>query len=142
MNTEIITETARKTLDGTISFPEVVGQLLTAGVEYYHVDYIGMHKTFYCAEGDVVVTPIEYEGLPPVAPDFDAAAVRADILDSQRNGQKYRDFTRRAMTAGVQGYFAFLRGKRVTYFGRQGDQHTEWFPGAQPAAITEGIQSR
>jgi hypothetical protein len=30
----------------------------------------------------------------------------------------------------VQGYFAFLSGKRVTYFGRQGDQHTEWFPGA------------
>jgi uncharacterized protein YbcV (DUF1398 family) len=63
--------------------------------------------------------------------------VKADILDSQRNGQKYSDFTRRAMEAGVQGYFAFLRGKRVTYFGRQGDQHTEWFPGAQPTSLTE-----
>lgn len=29
-----------------------------------------------------------------------------------------------------QGYFTFLRGQRVTYFGRQGDQHTEWFSGA------------
>jgi hypothetical protein len=37
------------------------------------------------------------------------------------------------MEAGVQGYFAFLRGKRVTYFGRQGDPHTEWFPGGAPA---------
>ena len=37
------------------------------------------------------------------------------------------------MAAGVQGYFAFLRGKRVTYWGRSGDQHTEWFPGAAPA---------
>jgi hypothetical protein len=36
------------------------------------------------------------------------------------------------MSAGVQGYFAFLRGQRVTYLGRQGDQHTEWFPGAKP----------
>jgi hypothetical protein len=36
------------------------------------------------------------------------------------------------MEAGVQGYFVFLRGKRVTYFGRQGDQHTEWFPSAAP----------
>ena len=35
------------------------------------------------------------------------------------------------MRGGVQGYFAFLRGQRVTYFGRQGDQHTEWFPGAK-----------
>jgi uncharacterized protein YbcV (DUF1398 family) len=128
MNTTIITEAAHKTLDGTMSFPEVVGQLLMAGVEYYHVDYVGMKKTFYGPEGDVVVTSINYEGLPPVAPEFSLEAIRADILDSQRNGQKYRDFTRRAMAAGVQGYFAFLRGKRVTYFGRQGDAHTEWFP--------------
>jgi len=79
----------------------------------------------------MVTTPINYEGLPPVAPEFDAAALRANILDSQQNGQKYRDFTHRAMEGGVQGYFAFLRGKRVTYFGRSGDQHTEWFPGAR-----------
>jgi hypothetical protein len=25
----------------------------------------------------------------------------------------------------------FLRGKRVTYWGRTGDQHTEWFPDAK-----------
>jgi len=132
MNTKIIMETARKTLDGTMSFPEVVGQFLAAGVEYYHVDYVGMKKTFYGAEGDAVVAPINYEGLPSVAADFDAAAIRADILDSQRNGQHYRAFTRRAMEAGVQGYFAFLRGQRVIYLGRQGEQHVEWFPGAQP----------
>jgi hypothetical protein len=34
------------------------------------------------------------------------------------------------MAAGVQGHFAFLRGQRVTYLGRTGDQHTEGFPGA------------
>jgi uncharacterized protein YbcV (DUF1398 family) len=131
MNTQIIAAVARKTLEGTLTFPEVVSQLLAAGVEYYHVDYAGLKKTFYSPEGDAVVTPITYENLPMVAADFDAAAVRADILDSQQNGQKYRDFTRRAMAAGVQGYFAFLRGKRVTYFGRQGEEHTEWFPGAR-----------
>lgn len=134
MNAKIIAEVASKTLKGEISFPEVVAQLLSAGVEYYHVDYVGLKKTFYGAEGGVVVTSIDYEGLPPVAVDFSLEGIRADILDSQKNGQKYRDFTRRAMEAGVQGYFAFLRGKRVTYFGRTGDQHIEWFPGAQPGA--------
>jgi uncharacterized protein YbcV (DUF1398 family) len=133
MNTTLIVEAARKTLAGKISFPEVVGQLLTAGVEYYYVDYVGLKKTFYSAEGDMVETPINYEELPPVAAEFDTPSLRANILDSQRNNQPYRNFTRRAMEAGVQGYFAFLRGKRVTYFGRQGDQHTEWFPGAAPA---------
>lgn len=132
MNTKIITDTARKTLDGTISFPEVVSHLLAAGVEYYHVDYVTLRKTFYSDAGESVATPIDYKDLPPVAADFDAAALRANILDSQRNGQKYRDFTLRAMKAGTQSYFAFLRGKRVTYLGRQGDQHTEWFPGAEP----------
>jgi uncharacterized protein YbcV (DUF1398 family) len=132
VNAEIVRKAARATLDGAMSFPEVVGQLLAAGVEYYHVDYVGLRKTFYSADGDAVVTSINYEGLPSVAGDFDVAALRVDIRDSQLNGQNYRDFTRRAMTAGVQGYFAFLRGKRVTYFGRQGDQHTEWFPGSEP----------
>ncbi|MGA2050386.1 MAG: DUF1398 family protein [Terracidiphilus sp.] len=130
MNTTIIVEAASRTLAGKLSFPEVVGQLLTAGVEYYYVDYVALKKAYYSADGDMVVTRIDYEELPPVAAEFDTAALRADILDSQRNNQPYRDFTRRAMEAGVQGYFAFLRGKRVTYFGRQGDQHTEWFPGS------------
>ena len=132
MNTEIITKAARDTLAGTISFPEVVSQLLSAGVEYYHVDYVGMRKTFYSSDGNAVITPINYENLPPVAADFDVAALKANILDSQRNGQKYRAFTERSIIAGVQSYFAFLRGKRVTYIGRQGDQHVEWFPGAGP----------
>jgi uncharacterized protein YbcV (DUF1398 family) len=133
METKIVNEVARGTLDGTISFPDVVRQLIATGVEYYHVDYVAKRKTFYNADGDTIVTPITYEGLPRVSADFDVAKLRANIVDSQRNGQKYRDFTRRAMEAGVQGYFAFLRGQRVTYFGRGGDEHTEWFPGAGPS---------
>jgi uncharacterized protein YbcV (DUF1398 family) len=132
VNTEIIADTARATLAGTISFPEVVKNLLGTGVEYYHVDYVALEKTFYSETGAHVTTPITFEGLPPVARDFDVTALRAAILDSQRHGLKYRDFTQRAMTAGVQGYIAFLRGQRVTYWGRGGDQHTEWFPGAGP----------
>lgn len=133
MNTAIVTEAARATLDGSIPFPEVVRRLIETGVEYYHVDYVALQKRFYSAEGDVVTTPISYEGLPAVTASFDAAGLRAAILDSQRHGQHYRDFTRRAMEAGVQGYTAFLRGQRVIYWSRGGDQHTEWFPGAGPA---------
>lgn len=136
MDSEIITKTARATLDGTISFPDVVAQLLAAGVEYYHVDYVGMRKTFYSANGDSVVTPIGYERLPQVAPELDLTSLRTNIRDSQVNSQSYRDFTRRAMEAGIQCYYAFLRGQRVTYIGRQGDQHTEWFPGTRPSTST------
>ena len=134
MDTKIILETSRRTLAGTISFPEVVRNLLSAGVEYYHVDYVLRRKTFYSGTGEVAVAPIDIENLPAVAADFDANVLKANILDSQQNNQKFRDFSARAVSSGVQGYFAFLRGQRVTYFGRSGDQHTEWFPGAKPAA--------
>jgi uncharacterized protein YbcV (DUF1398 family) len=133
MNSESIDEAAKDTLAGTAPFPEIVAKLIAAGVEYYHVDYVLMRKTFYGRSGDAVITTITFEGMPPVAAEFDAAELRAAILDSQRNGQSYRDFSRRAMSAGVQGYFAFLRGHRVTYWGRTGDHHIEWFPGAGPA---------
>lgn len=132
MNSHLIGKAARATLDGTASFPEIVATLLEAGVEYYHVDYVGRCKRFYGEAGDRVVTAFDYEGLPDVAAALDVDLLRAAILDSQQNGQKYREFSRRAMEAGVMGYFAFLRGKRVTYLGRAGDQHTEWFPGAGP----------
>jgi uncharacterized protein YbcV (DUF1398 family) len=132
MDTLAISHATDATLAGTMPFPEVVAKLIAAGVEYYHVDYVGLCKTFYDGAGGRIVTPIPYEDLPPVAAELDVAALRAAILDSQQKGQKWREFTHRAMTAGVQGYFAFLRGRRVTYLGRTGDQHTEWFPGAEP----------
>jgi hypothetical protein len=93
-------------------------------VEYYHVDYVGLRKRFYSAEGETVATSINYGGLPPVAPEFDAAALRANILDSQRHGQKYREFTHRAVAGDVQGYIAFLRGKpfRPFYFEPEGTE--------------------
>ncbi|AZN37169.1 DUF1398 domain-containing protein [Iodobacter ciconiae] len=133
MKSEIVAEAARTTLDGSIPFPEVVRKLMETGVEYYHVDYVALQKTYYSASGEIIKTPINYEGLPSVSADFNADALRMAILDSQQNGQHYRDFSKRAMSAGVQGYIAFLRGQRVTYWGRNGDQHVEWFPGAKPA---------
>jgi uncharacterized protein YbcV (DUF1398 family) len=126
MDTRAINEAAQATLAGTLPFPEIVVKLIAAGVEYYHVDYVGLSKQFY--DGARVVTPIPLDDLPPIAPELDVAALRAAILDSQTKGQPWREFSRRAMAAGVQSYFAFLRGQRVTYLGRTGDQHTEWFP--------------
>jgi uncharacterized protein YbcV (DUF1398 family) len=114
MKSEIVAGAARATLDGSIPFPEVTHRLLEPCVEYYHVDYVVLQKTYYSASGGIVKIPINYEGLPAVAADFDADALRAAILDSQQNGQHYRDFTTRAMNAGVHGYIAFLCGQRVT----------------------------
>lgn len=135
MNTELIAQAARHALEGTAPFPEIVGQLLSAGVEFYYVDYIALRMTYYDTASATVATSIPFDDLPAIAADFDVAALRENIRDSQQSGQHFRDFTRRAVQSGVQGYFAFLRGQRVTYLGRQGDQHTEWFPGAKPPSV-------
>ncbi|MDO9118529.1 MAG: DUF1398 family protein [Nitrospira sp.] len=132
MNANEIAVLAKAALDGSIPFPEIVGKLIANGVEYYHVDYATGSFTFYSASGAAVVAPLAFEKLPSISGDFDVGALKAAILDSQQHGQKFRAFCERAIQAGVQGYIAYLRGKRVTYFGRQGDQHTEWFPGARP----------
>lgn len=120
MNASEVALLAKSTLDGSLPFPEIVGKLIANGVESYHVDYAARSFTFYSASGAVVTAPLTMENLPPVSGDFDGAALKAAILDSQQHGQKIRDFCGRAMRAGVQGYIAFLRGRRVTYFGRQG----------------------
>jgi uncharacterized protein YbcV (DUF1398 family) len=132
VNANEIATLAKATLDGSMPFPEIVAKLMANGVEYYQVDYASAVFTFYSASGATVQAPLTLEGLPAIADDFNLPALKAAILDSQQHGQKFRDFCARATQAGVQGYFAYLRGQRVTYAGRQGDQHTEWFPGAKP----------
>jgi uncharacterized protein YbcV (DUF1398 family) len=128
MDTNAILAAAHATHAGTLPFPDVVGLLVGAGVEYYHVDYVGRRTTFSDAAGAAVVVPLPYEDLPPVAPELDLDGLQASIRDSQQHGQPHRAFSRRAMAAGVQGYLAFLAGRRVIYLGRLGEQHTEWFP--------------
>lgn len=133
MNGNHVRQMALASLSGTLPFPEIVRHLIAERIEYYHVDYARLQFTFYGIEGAVIVVPLAIENLPVIADRFDTAALRAAILDSQQNGQKFTRFCARAMEAGVQGYYVFLTGKRVSYFGRNGDQHIEWFPGAQPA---------
>lgn len=136
-----ILDAARASLSGAKPFAQIVGDLLAQGVEYYQVDFAARSFRFHGIGGATVQVPLDFEGLPVIAERFDAAALRAAIADSQADRQTFRAFCERAMRAGVQGYFAFLRscvpaflrGQRVTYLGRQGDQHTEWLPGARPA---------
>ena len=132
MNKERIIDATRHTHDGTLPFPAIVGELLESGVEFYFVDYLAKTFRFYDGSENVLTVPLAFGNLPAVSAEWDGPGLQAAILDSQQNGQRFRDFCERAVKAGVQGYFAFLKGQRVTYLGRRGDAHTEWFPGAKP----------
>jgi len=130
MNTGVMRDTITKSLDGTMAFPEIVGLLMAEGVERYHADLERLEKTFYMPDGSTHVERMAIEPLA-IGEDFDVTAVKATILDSQINGQKYPDFLRRVTAAGSTDYFVYLNGKKAIYFGRNGDFHIEEFPGTK-----------
>ncbi|HEY4338493.1 MAG TPA: hypothetical protein VGM97_00930 [Steroidobacteraceae bacterium] len=130
-------ELARTTLEGSesgaMSFPESVQILMRAGFDGYAVDFRRSTRTYYMTQGE----SIELQAPPvgaPVAARFDAGAVKAAIRDAQGlvPGYTYAGFCARVVGAGCAGYQVSLLGRRVLYFGRTGDTHTEYFPGAEP----------
>ena len=69
----------------------------------------------------------------PVAESFDAAAVRESIRAAQAlvPGYTYKGFCAKVARAGCAGYVVSLFGRRVLYYGRTCETHTEYFPGTQ-----------
>lgn len=49
MNADVARKMAEATLKGDLPFPEIVGNLIREGVEYYHVDYVSSSFSFYSA---------------------------------------------------------------------------------------------
>ncbi len=131
MDSDVNLEAGKATLTGSLPFPEIIGRLMANKVECYCVDFTQLTMSFYSGAGSTSVASLPLENLPAIAADLDVPLLKLVILDSQKNGQKFRQFCERAMKAGVQNYFVFLQGQRVVYMGRKGDQHIEWFPGAQ-----------
>lgn len=115
---------------GKLIFSQVVQRLLAAGAASYFVDAVRAEHTAYLVDGTTLVEKVHL-ALDPVAPHFSKPALVAAIRAAQRDEIRYPEFMRRSAAAGVVAYWAFLTGKKVIYFGTQGDFHVEHFPGAQ-----------
>jgi len=68
----------------------------------------------------------------PIAQEFSTEGIVAAIRGAQSDTIRYPEFMKQAAAAGVIAYWAFLTGKKVIYFGRQGEMHIEEFPRAKP----------
>ena len=112
---------------GTIHFGQVIGQLLSAGVESYHVDYRSGRSTYYLPDGDTVDLEFErpQEG---IADTFDGDAVRAAVAGAQQGRVMYPEFKTLSQRAGCVGYTVWITGRHVVYTGRRGETHVERFP--------------
>ena len=114
---------------GTLTFPEIIAKLLAAGFEGYAIDLRRETATYYRPDDDSVQFETHYTP-NPVAPAFDAVALKAAIREAQTlaPGYTYAGFCAKAKAAGCAGYLVSFPGRRATYFGRTGETHTEHFP--------------
>lgn len=112
---------------GTIHFGQVVGQLLGAGVESYHVDYRSGRTTYYLPDGNIADFSFEHPQ-HGIGDTFDGDALRAAIRGAQQGQVMYPQFKQLSQRAGCAAYTVWLAGRHVTYLGRRGETHVERFP--------------
>jgi uncharacterized protein YbcV (DUF1398 family) len=127
------TQTAQRCLsaayEGTLDFPTIVGALIGAGFEGYTVDYRRHTSTYHLPSGQSLELPLPQQH-GEVSATFDAQAIAAAIRDAQTlaPGYTYAGFCQRVTAAGCAGYMVSFLGRRVVYFGRTAEIHTEHFP--------------
>lgn len=130
MRTDVVEEALRASQAGEVVFPEVVRRLVEAGVESYFTDFVRGETTFYGGEGGTHRVG-KVLGAGDVAVEYSSEGLVEAIRAAQADQIRFPEFARRAKAAGVAGYWAFLAGKKVVYFGRAGELHVEEFPRAE-----------
>ncbi|GAA4256532.1 DUF1398 domain-containing protein [Azospirillum formosense] len=128
--TTVLLECSRASEEERITFPEVVAALAAAGVERYHTDLVRAETTYYFPDGMTERVEFRPYALPP-AMDFAAEGVESAVRAIQAGTIRYGGFCERVLRAGCAGWTVSILGRRVVYYGRSGDSHTEWFPGAR-----------
>ena len=94
------------------------------------MDFAAKQKTHYLMDGTTHTVPMILDP-DPIEAEFNDADLVAAIRGAQADSVRYPEFVKRSTAAGVIGYWAFLTGRRVIYFGRKGEQHIEEFPKRQ-----------
>ncbi|HEX4839588.1 MAG TPA: DUF1398 family protein [Rhabdochlamydiaceae bacterium] len=130
MNPKIIEECKSLSLAAKIKFPEVVKRLQAERVERYLCDLVGLKVHYFSINGEVYTLSLAYKAAP-VALRFDAAAVKKSVASSQKGEITYVQFLDQIIAAGCTHYEVYITGKKVIYFGRDGSQHIELFPGVR-----------
>ncbi len=127
---EVMIEATRASDEERKTFGEVVMDLIKAGVERYHADLLRGTKTYHLPNGESELVQGHAVDITP-AQNFSAAGVDAAVKAIQGGKIQYRAFCERIAEAGCVGYIVSIAGQRAVYYGRSGDMHVEWFPGAK-----------
>ena len=122
----IIRSTFEASNQGAIHFGQVIGQLVEAGVESYHVDYRSGRTTYYLPDGSTADFGFELP-LHGIADAFDGDALRTAIRGAQQGRVMYPEFKQLSQRAGCVAYTVWIAGRHVVYLGRRGEAHIERF---------------
>jgi len=125
--TRVMEECSKASDASALSFRQVVGKLMEAGIEWYHADLLRSEKTYYMPDGESHAVPNAAISRAP-ARQFSATAVDAAVRAIQAQSIDYKEFCERIGAAGCIGYFVSFPGRRAIYFGRTGESHVEPFP--------------
>ena len=100
---------------------------MAVGVESYFADYRNQLTTYYLSSNEAYAVPMR---MPPIAIPklFNQEGVILAIRGAQSDMIRYPEFLNLTMQAGCIGYMVWIAGKRVSYFGRNGEVHIEHFP--------------
>ena len=123
----LIQETFNASNEGRIHFGQVVGNLVSAGVESYAVDYRTGRVTYYMLCGETL-TLKQVPANKQIAVAFSGPAIKVAILGAQRGEVMYPQFKQLSQAAGCVSYTVWITGRHVTYYGRKGETHVENFP--------------
>ena len=127
---ETVHEVMADSQAGKLTFPEVVKKLLELGVESYFIDFAARRETLYMQDEILQIEELAV-AVDPVNATYSEEKLVEAIRGAQADRVRYPEFVQLATAAGVVGYWAFLTGRKVVYFGRKGEMHTEMFPGAR-----------
>ena len=131
--TNLSIHTARACLEaaetGAMSFPQIVGTLMEAGIESYRIDFRRAVAIYFRADGCSFDLPAPFPAFE-VAAGFDAESISTAIhaAQTQADGYSYPGFCRTVTQAGCAEYLVSFIGRRALYIGRTGETHTERFP--------------
>jgi hypothetical protein len=90
---------------------------------------------YYRPDGDTLELKTELAA-GQVSEHFDAVTVKDAIREAQQQvpGYTYEGFCNKVIAAGCAGDIVSFLGKRVLYYGRTVETHTEYFPGTRSHA--------
>lgn len=131
MDHAVVRSLVDRALARSNTFLEILRTLAKEGVESYQVDFLRNECRYYAVNGESFVAqfPFVHDG---VGKEFSAEKLEGINHRVHAGKAGYPDFVREGAAAGCACYAVYLNGKKVRYFGRDGDEYIQYFPGSRP----------